>query len=107
MSDKKTALVTGANKGLGYEIVAGLGARGYRMAVGARDKARGEAAVKTLHAAGVDAVAVPLDLTSDRSATEAAELIGRQGWRLDVLVNNAGISGEMGPGWTQDPTTLD
>ncbi|TCB96513.1 SDR family oxidoreductase [Micromonospora zingiberis] len=103
MSDQKTALVTGANKGLGYEIAAGLGALGYRVAVGARDRARGEAAVKSLHATGVDAFVVPLDVTSDRSATEAAELIER----LDVLVNNAGISGETGPGWTQDPTTLD
>ncbi|MEU4422247.1 SDR family oxidoreductase [Actinoplanes sp. NPDC024001] len=107
MSDKKTVLVTGANKGLGFEIAAGLGARDYRVAVGARDQARGEAAVKMLHAAGVDAFVVPLDVTSDRSVTEAAELIERQGGRLDVLVNNAGISGETGPGWTQDPTTLD
>ncbi|MEV5714701.1 SDR family NAD(P)-dependent oxidoreductase [Amycolatopsis mediterranei] len=107
MNDKKLALVTGANKGLGYEIAAGLGARGYRVAVGARDQARGEAAVKTLHAAGVDAFAVPLDVTSDRSVTEAAELVERQGGRLDALVNNAGISGEMGPGWMQDPATLD
>ncbi|WP_327004931.1 SDR family oxidoreductase [Dactylosporangium sp. NBC_01737] len=103
MSDTKTALVTGANKGLGYEIAAGLGARGYRVAVGARDRARGEAAVKTLHAAGVDAFAVPLDVTSDRSVAEARHLLDR----LDVLVNNAGISGETGPGWVQDPTTLD
>ncbi|MDG4831581.1 SDR family oxidoreductase [Solwaraspora sp. WMMD1047] len=107
MSDKQTALVTGANKGLGYEIAAGLGALGYRVAVGARDKARGEAAVKTLYAAGADAFVVPLDVTSDRSVTEAAELIERQGGRLDVLVNNAGISGPTGPGWAQDPTTLD
>ncbi|MDI6105204.1 SDR family NAD(P)-dependent oxidoreductase [Actinoplanes sp. NEAU-A12] len=107
MSDKKTALVTGANKGLGYEIAAGLGTRSYRVAVGARDKARGEAAVKALHAAGVDAFAVSLDVTSDRSVTEAAELIGRRSGRLDALVNNAGISGETGPGWVQDPTTLD
>ncbi|MCW3820155.1 SDR family NAD(P)-dependent oxidoreductase [Micromonospora sp. DR5-3] len=107
MSDQKTALVTGANKGIGYEIAAGLGASGYRVAVGARDKARGEAAVKTLYAVGVDAFVVPLDVTSDRSVAEAAELIGRQGGRLDALVNNAGISGEMGPGWVQDPTTLD
>jgi NAD(P)-dependent dehydrogenase (short-subunit alcohol dehydrogenase family) len=103
MSDTKTALVTGANKGLGYEIAAGLGARGYRVAVGARDKARGEAAVETLGAAGVDAFVVPLDVTSDESVTGAARLIER----LDVLVNNAGISGETGPGWVQDPTTLD
>ncbi len=107
MRDKKIALVTGANKGLGYAIAAGLGARGYRVAVGARDKARGEAAVKTLHAAGVDAFVVPLDVTSDRSVTEAAELIEHECGRLDALVNNAAISGEMGPGWTQDPTTLD
>lgn len=107
MSDMKTALVTGANKGLGYEIAAGLGARGYRIAVGARDAARGEAAVKSLHAAGVDAFPVPLDVTDDRSVTAAAELIERRGGRLDVLVNNAGISGPTGPGWEQDPTTLD
>ncbi|MFI7601359.1 SDR family oxidoreductase [Actinoplanes sp. NPDC049681] len=107
MSDTKTVLVTGANRGIGYEIAAGLGAKGYRVAVGARDNARGEAAVKTLHAAGVDAFAVSLDVTSDRSVAEAADLIGRQVERLDVLVNNAGVSGEMGPDWGQDPTTLD
>ena len=72
MSNKKTALVTGANKGLGYEIAAGLGALGYRVAVGSRDRARGEAAVKTLQEAGVDAFAVALDVTDDRSVAEAA-----------------------------------
>lgn len=107
MSDRKTALVTGANKGLGYEIAAALGARGHRVAVGARDRARGDVAMTMLHAAGVDAFMVPLDVTRDRSVAEAAELIERQGGRLDVLVNNAGISGETGPGWVQDPTTLD
>jgi NAD(P)-dependent dehydrogenase (short-subunit alcohol dehydrogenase family) len=103
MSDTKTALVTGANKGLGYEIAAGLGARGYRVAVGARDRDRGEAAATTLRAAGVDAFAVLLDVTDDRSVTVAAAQFDR----LDVLVNNAGISGPTGPGWAQDPTTLD
>ncbi|WP_250029509.1 SDR family oxidoreductase [Paractinoplanes maris] len=103
MSDTKTALITGANKGLGYEIAAGLGARGHRVAIGARDQARGEAAAKKLRAEGIDAFAVPLDVTSDRGVIEA---VGRLD-RLDVLVNNAGISGETGPGWAQDPTTLD
>ncbi|MGC0417389.1 SDR family oxidoreductase [Embleya sp. AB8] len=107
MSEKKIALVTGANKGIGYEIAAGLGALGYRVGLGARDEARREAAVEKLHAAGVDAFGVPLDVTSDRSVTAAAQLIERQARRLDVLVNNAGISGETGPGWAQDPTTLD
>lgn len=101
------ALVTGANKGIGYEIATGLGALGYRVGVGARDENRLETAVEKLRAAGVDAFGVPLDVTSDRSVTGAAELIERQSGRLDVLVNNAGISGDMGPGWAQDPTALD
>ncbi|MFG2368166.1 SDR family oxidoreductase [Streptomyces mirabilis] len=107
MSETKIALVTGANKGIGYEVAAGLGALGYRVGVGARDEARRESAVEKLRAAGVDAFAVPLDVTGDQSVTDAAELIERQAGRLDVLVNNAGISGEAGPGWVQDPTTLD
>ncbi|MFI8770351.1 SDR family oxidoreductase [Streptomyces sp. NPDC053792] len=107
MSETKIALVTGANKGIGYEIASGLGALGYRVGVGARDEARLETAVEKLRAAAVDAFGVPLEVTSDHSVTDAAELIERQAGHLDVLVNNAGISGESGPGWVQDPTALD
>ncbi|MER8094965.1 SDR family NAD(P)-dependent oxidoreductase [Streptomyces goshikiensis] len=107
MSEKKIALVTGANKGIGFEIAAGLGALGYVVAVGARDRARREAAVEKLRAGGADAFGVPLDVTDDTSVTEAAELIERRTGRLDALVNNAGISGELGPEWTQDPTAAD
>ncbi|OKI52006.1 SDR family NAD(P)-dependent oxidoreductase [Streptomyces sp. MJM1172] len=107
MSEKKIALVTGANKGIGFEIAAGLGALGYGVAVGARDRARREAAVEKLRAGGADAFGVPLDVTDDGSVTEAAELIERQAGRLDALVNNAGISGELGTGWAQDPTAAD
>jgi NAD(P)-dependent dehydrogenase (short-subunit alcohol dehydrogenase family) len=107
MSETKIALVTGANKGIGYEIAAGLGALGYRVGVGARDEARRESAVEKLRAAGVDAFGVPLDVTGDQSVADAAELIDRLAGGLDVLVNNAGISGPTGPGWLQDPTTLD
>ncbi|MFE3456608.1 SDR family NAD(P)-dependent oxidoreductase [Nocardiopsis aegyptia] len=107
MSETKTALVSGANKGIGYEIAAGLGALGYRVGVGARDGVRRETAVAKLRAGGVDAFGVPLDVTGDRSVTEAADLVERRAGHLDVLVNNAGISGPTGPGWGQDPTTLD
>ncbi|WP_329383073.1 SDR family oxidoreductase [Streptomyces sp. NBC_01716] len=107
MSETKIALVTGANKGIGYEIATGLGALGYRVGVGARDGARRDAAVEKLRAAGADAFGVPLEVTDDRSVIDAAALVERQAGRLDVLVNNAGISGPMGPGWEQDPTTLD
>ncbi|GGP34093.1 dehydrogenase [Saccharothrix coeruleofusca] len=107
VSEHKIALVTGANKGIGYEIAAGLGALGYRVGVGARDDVRRETAVEKLRAAGVDAFGVPLDVTSDQSVAQAAELVQRQAGRLDALVNNAGISGELSQDWTQDPTALD
>jgi NAD(P)-dependent dehydrogenase (short-subunit alcohol dehydrogenase family) len=98
MSESKTALITGANKGIGYEIAAGLGALGWRVGVGARDGQRREAAVAKLRAAGADAFGVPLDVTDDASVTAAAGLIGE----LDVLVNNAGITGGM----PQEPTRI-
>ena len=66
------ALVTGANKGIGYEIAAGLGALGWSVGVGARDEERREAAVEKLRAAGVDAFGVPLDVTDDASVAAAA-----------------------------------
>ncbi|MEV4613258.1 SDR family NAD(P)-dependent oxidoreductase [Kitasatospora sp. NPDC049258] len=103
MSEKTIALVTGANKGIGYEIAAGLGALGRRVGVGARDARRRQAAVERLRAAGVDAFGVPLDVTDDASATAAARLIEDRFGRLDVLVNNAAIAG----GWPQEPTRVD
>jgi NAD(P)-dependent dehydrogenase (short-subunit alcohol dehydrogenase family) len=103
MSEPTVALVTGANKGIGYEIAAGLGALGFRVGVGARDDARRQAAVDTLRAAGVDAFGVPLDVTEDASVANAAALVEEQAGRLDVLVNNAGVTG----GAPQRPTSVD
>ncbi|MQA02884.1 MAG: SDR family NAD(P)-dependent oxidoreductase [Streptosporangiales bacterium] len=103
MSGQTTALVTGANKGIGYEIAAGLGALGWSIGVGARDDQRREAAVEKLRAAGADAFGVPLDVTDDASVTAAARLLADRSGRLDVLVNNAGVTGAM----PQDPTTVD
>ncbi|HEY4459093.1 MAG TPA: SDR family oxidoreductase [Pseudonocardiaceae bacterium] len=96
MTDKTIALVTGANKGIGYEIAAGLGALGWSVGVGARSVANREAAVEKLRAAGVDAFGVPLDVTDDASVAEAATLIEDRFGRLDVLVNNAGVTGGQG-----------
>ena len=103
VSETKVALVTGANKGIGYAIAAGLGALGFRVGIAARDDTRCEAAVEKLRAEGVDAFGVPLDVTSEKSVGAVADLVERQGGRLDVLVNNAGIGGA----WPQDPATLD
>jgi NAD(P)-dependent dehydrogenase (short-subunit alcohol dehydrogenase family) len=63
MSEQKIVLVTGANKGIGYEIAAGLSALGWSVGVGARDDQRREAAVEKLRAGGADAFGVPLDVT--------------------------------------------
>ncbi|MBJ7452734.1 MAG: SDR family oxidoreductase [Blastococcus sp.] len=103
MSESKSALVTGANKGIGYEIAAGLGALGYTVGVGARDATRRDEAVARLRDAGVDAFEVPLDVTDDDSVTAAAALVEERLGRLDALVNNAGITGGM----AQQPTTVD
>jgi NAD(P)-dependent dehydrogenase (short-subunit alcohol dehydrogenase family) len=102
MSEQTIALVTGANKGIGYEIAAGLGALGWSIGVGARDGQRRQDAVAKLRAAGIDAFGVPLDVTDDASVTAAAALIEERAGRLDVLVNNAGIAGT----WPQTPSTV-
>ena len=103
MSDQTIALVTGANTGIGYEIAAGLAKLGWRVAVGARDTQRREAAVAKLREAGADAFGVPLDVTDDASVAAAAGLIEEHAGDLDVLVNNAAITGGM----PQEPTTVD
>jgi NAD(P)-dependent dehydrogenase (short-subunit alcohol dehydrogenase family) len=102
MSDHMTALVTGANKGIGYEIAAGLGALGWKVGVGARDPQRRDAAVEKLRAGGADAFGVPLDVTDDASVAAAARLFEDEIGRLDVLVNNARVTGGM----PQEPTLV-
>ena len=96
------ALVTGANKGIGYAIAAGLGALGWTVGVGARNGQRREAAVERLRGGGADAFGVPLDITDESSVAAAAQLIQERSGRLDVLVNNAGVAGS----WPDHPTAL-
>ncbi len=103
MTSQTIALITGANKGIGYEIAAGLGALGWNVGIGARDGQRREIAVDKLRAAGVDAFGVALDVTSDDSVAAAARLLEERTGRLDVLVNNAAITG----GAPQQPTLVD
>ncbi|MFI7612946.1 SDR family NAD(P)-dependent oxidoreductase [Nonomuraea terrae] len=97
-----TALVTGANKGIGHEVAAGLAARGMSVLLGSRDRARGERAAARLRAEGGDVRPVVLDVTDPATIQAAAASLDR----LDVLVNNAGVSGPLGepPGGTPAAT---
>ena len=91
MNTNKIALVTGANKGIGKEIARQLGQAGYTVLVGSRDVERGAFAAKELVAEGLDAVALPLEVTSPESVAAAVATVEAAYGRLDVLVNNAAI----------------
>ena len=92
MSTRKTALITGANKGIGREIARELGHQGYSVWLGCRDTERGEQAAAELRREGVDAHALALDVTNDASVKAAAATYGKTSDALDVLVNNAGVA---------------
>jgi NAD(P)-dependent dehydrogenase (short-subunit alcohol dehydrogenase family) len=90
---RKIALVTGANKGIGRATAERLAALGLTVVVGARDLARGEAVAAGIRASGGDAHAIALDVADAETIQQAAKRIEEQFDCLDVLVNNAGISG--------------
>ena len=93
MTATSLALITGANKGIGFEVARQLGVLGMTVLVGARDAERGTIAERSLQDEGVDAHHVALDVTSQASVDQAVQQIGAEHGRLDVLVNNAGITG--------------
>jgi NAD(P)-dependent dehydrogenase (short-subunit alcohol dehydrogenase family) len=94
MHDTPVALVTGANKGIGLQIAKDLAAHGLTVLVGSRSLENGETAANSIEG---DAHAVQLDVTDQASITAAAERIRSAYGRLDVLVNNAGISHAPAP----------
>jgi len=91
-SSKKIALVTGANKGIGFEVARQLGKAGYTVVMGARNVKLGQEAVAKLRAEQLDVCEVELDLGRPETIEAAAAMIGTEFQRLDVLVNNAGIA---------------
>lgn len=97
---QKVALITGANKGIGFETARQLGKQGITVLASARDAERGSAAVARLKAEGVDAHFIPLNVTDPASIAAAAAGIEKDFGRLDILVNNAGVldyTGEATP----------
>lgn len=87
----KVALITGANKGIGYEIARQLGSRGATVFVGARDIGRGEEAANKLRTNQIDARSIQLDVIDQKTIDSTAEKIESEFGKLDILVNNAGI----------------
>lgn len=91
---KKVALITGANKGLGFEMARQLGQAGVTVVVAARDAQKGEAAAEKLRSEGVDAHFLKLDVTNKADYAPAASFLEEKFGKLDILINNAGISAE-------------
>ncbi len=92
---QKIALVTGANKGIGYEVARELGQLGYKVILTARDEAKGKAAAQR---AGKNIIFMPLDVTDENAIKTLAKYIEQEFGRLDVLVNNAGVFLDTGSG---------
>ena len=95
--DGQVAVITGAGRGIGRAITLAYAHEGAKLALAARSESELEEAVAAVSELGAEAIAVPTDVTSqsdtDRLVSRVAERFGR----IDVLVNNAGISGPLGP----------
>jgi NAD(P)-dependent dehydrogenase (short-subunit alcohol dehydrogenase family) len=91
---KKVVFITGANKGIGYEVARQLAANEFIVLLGARNPQRGESAANKLRAEG-EVYFVQIDVTDERSIAAAAEIVSKQWGKVDVLVNNAGIILEL------------
>lgn len=88
---KKIALVTGANKGIGYEVARQLATRGFHVVLSARNPKAGREAVKRITKSGAAASFLELDVSQSESVAAAAREFASKHDHLDVLVNNAGI----------------
>ena len=103
----KIALITGANKGIGFQTARQLGSEGMTVLVGARDQDRGRQAERALREAGIDARFVQLDVTDAKSIHRTAEWIKAEYGHLDILINNAGTASVARRGWPPSQTSLE
>ncbi|MEW6221454.1 MAG: SDR family oxidoreductase [Thermodesulfobacteriota bacterium] len=106
MSAQRTALVTGANKGLGLETSRQLAALGIRVLMGARQAERGAAAAAALRREGLPVEAVPLDVTQPEQIRSLADRLAGTLACLDILVNNAGMISPEEPFFSNSAETV-
>ncbi|MBU9706050.1 SDR family oxidoreductase [Paenibacillus sp. AK121] len=92
MNIGKTVLITGANKGIGYETAKQLGDTGFTVLIGSRNEQSGREAVAKLANEGVEARLILLDVTNQSTIDSAVHQIKQEFSSLDVLINNAGVS---------------
>jgi NAD(P)-dependent dehydrogenase (short-subunit alcohol dehydrogenase family) len=92
------ALITGANKGIGLETARQLAATGVHVLIGVRDAAKGQAAVESLKAEGLNVEPIEIDVTQEASVKAAVQQVMQRHGKLDILVNNAGINPEFPQG---------
>ncbi len=94
---EKTVFITGANKGIGFGIAKHLGLSGWRIIIGARNQEHAEKAIRELTALGIDVPGwVNVELADLASVEKAARELNDKYSELSLLVNNAGIPGDMG-----------
>jgi NAD(P)-dependent dehydrogenase (short-subunit alcohol dehydrogenase family) len=103
VAGKKIALISGANKGIGFETARQLGKLGYTVLLGSRDAMKGEIAARQLRGDGIDARVVKLDVRKQSDIDAAAKMIEAEFGKLDALVNNAGVMEEKS--WTVNSTS--
>src|SRR5271163_4862050 len=90
-AEKRIALVTGGNRGLGLETCRQLAKRGMQVVLTSRDETKGEEAGKKLRDEGLDVIYYQLSVTKPESIAQLADFVRERFGRLDVLVNNAGV----------------
>jgi len=96
LMNEKNALITGANRGIGFEISRQLGKRGFRIFLTARNPEAGEKAARELREEGSDTRFVLMDVADEKSIEKAVQAVRKQVDQLGVLVNNAGIMIDKG-----------
>ncbi|AMV61970.1 short-chain dehydrogenase/reductase SDR [Pediococcus damnosus] len=105
MNDKEVlTLITGADKGVGFETAKELGQKGQHILLGSRNVSRGEKAVSKLADLGVNADLVQLDVTDQESIKKAADKIKADYGHLDILINNAGMTNDAHQKPSEMPT---
>ena len=102
MLDKRICLISGAHKGMGFEAARQLGARGLHVVPSARLLEHSRDAVTRLESEGVSASALAIDVNDEVSVRTAARALHDRYGKLDVLINNAGVSLEFDTGLTPD-----